>query len=210
MAFFSFSLVTLALMGFQSQQNPLDTIGLPPGWKDPGYAKLDWIDSPNFGERPKDVVIDTIVLHHTANTSLGGVVKWFASKESQVSAHFTIGKDGSIVQHVSTFKRAWHAGVSRDFLGRENLNNFSVGIEMVNAGDGKDPWTKEQVEVVKFLILHLRKRFPELKYITSHQFIAVPRGRKNDPLNFPWDQLKDVGLELVYDMSKRKDPPPAP
>jgi len=166
-------------------------------FKDPGYNKLVWVDSPNFNVRPKDVVVDTIVLHHTAGPDLVGCVRWFVNPESKVSAHFVIGKDGSIVQQVSTFDRAWHAGVSKDKLGREGVNNFSVGIEMVNVGDGKDPWTKEQVEVVHFLCAHLMKRFP-IKYIVSHEYIAEPRGRKPDPKGFPWDTLKDLGLELIY------------
>jgi len=63
------------------------------------------------------------------------------------------------------------------------------------------------VEVVGFLIGHLKVRFPEIKYITSHEFVAVPRGRKPDPKNFPWRQLDRHGLELWYDMAKRVDPP---
>ncbi len=177
-----------------------------PEWKPPGYARLVWEQSPNFGPRPKDAAIDTVVLHHTASPTLGGVVRWFANPESRVSAHFTVGKDGSIVQHVSTFSRAWHAGVSRDHLGRENLNNFSIGIEMVNIGDGKDPWTKEQVEVVGFLIRAMKRRFPEIRVVTSHEFVAVPKGRKPDPKSFPWKALEHLGLELVYDMRKRTDP----
>jgi N-acetylmuramoyl-L-alanine amidase/AmpD protein len=118
--------------------------------------------------------------------------------ESRVSSHFTVGKDGSIVQHVSTFSRAWHAGVSKDHRGHENLNNFSVGIEMVNVGDGKDPWTKEQVEAVGFLCATMKRRFPTIQFITSHEYIAEPQGRKNDPLGFPWDDLKWLGLEMRY------------
>lgn len=168
------------------------------GFRDPGYAKLVWEASPNFNERPFGAEIDTIVLHHTAGSTLRSVVEWFANPASQVSAHFTVGKDGSIVQHVSTFKRAWHAGVSKDHLGRENLNNFSIGIEMVNLGDGSDPWTEEQVQVTYFLCAHLKKRFPSLRYITSHEFVAEPQGRKIDPLGFPWDRLKELGLEMRY------------
>lgn len=185
----------------------LDSVGVPDGWKDPAYGKVVWSESPNYNDRPEGMAVDTVVLHHTANSSLGSVAKWFGLAESQVSSHYTIGKNGGIVQHVSTFKRAWHAGVSRDLLGRESVNSFSIGIELVNLGDGKDPWPKEQVEVARFLIMHLRFRFPGLKYVTSHEFIAVPRGRKKDPMAFPWDELKDTGLELVYDMTKRKDPP---
>ena len=165
---------------------------------DPGYNQLIWDMSPNFNERPADAVIDTIVLHHTAGPTLEGCVKWFRTTESQVSAHYTVGKDGSIVQHVSTFKRAWHAGVSKDHRGKENLNHFSIGIEMVNVGDGKDPWTKEQVDVVYFLCAHLKKRFPSIRFITSHEYIAEPQGRKIDPKGFPWERMKPLGLEMHF------------
>lgn len=191
-----------ALFAQGTPQTKLYSMGEPvPEYRDPGYAKLIWIDSPNFNERPKDAVIDTIVLHHTAGPTAEGCVRWFANPDSRVSAHFVVGKDGSIIQQVSTFKRAWHAGVSKDKLGRENLNNFTVGIEMVNIGDGKDPWTKEQVEAVHFLIGALMRRFP-IKYITSHEYIAEPQGRKPDPKNFPWETLKDFDVELVYGLKK--------
>jgi len=170
---------------------------LPLDYKDPGRNKLVWVQSPNYGRRPADAVIDTIVLHHTAGATLKGTVSWFCANKSQVSAHFTVGKDGSIVQHVSTFARAWHAGASIDKFGREDLNDFSVGIEIVNLGDGKDPWTKEQVEAVHHLCRVLMRRFP-IKQITSHEFIAIPKGRKNDPLGFPWESLNDLGVELVH------------
>ncbi len=172
-------------------------IGAQAPYRDPGYNKLVWIDSPHQNARPAETVVDTIVLHHTAGPTTEGCVKWFQNPESRVSSHFVVGKDGSIVQMVSTFQRAWHAGVSKDKLGRESVNNFSVGIEMVNVGDGKDPWTKEQVEVVRFLCGHLMKRFP-IKTIVSHEYIAEPRGRKPDPKGYPWESLKDLGVELVY------------
>lgn len=173
-------------------------------FKAPGRNKLAWASSPNFNPRPEGTVVDTIVLHHTASSSLEGVVKWFATTESQVSAHYTIGKDGSIVQHVNTFYRAWHAGASLDKFGRTNVNNFSVGIEIVNVGDGKDPWTPEQVEAVRLLCGALaRYRYKgQIKQIVSHEYIATPPGRKPDPKNYPWESLndlaKDLGIELIY------------
>ncbi|MBL8087591.1 MAG: N-acetylmuramoyl-L-alanine amidase [Chthonomonas sp.] len=174
----------------------------------PGRGGMIWYGSNNFGPRPAGVVVDTIVLHHTAGTTMMGVCKWFAMTESQASAHYTIGKDGAIVQHVSTFNRAWHAGKSIDHFGRENVNNFSVGFEMDNVGDGKDPWTDAQVDACVRLIRVLKTyRFKDIKYITSHEYVAEPRGRKNDPLNFPWDRLIDTakkyGLELIYKLDEQ-------
>lgn len=176
----------------------LQAVDYAAGYTDPGRNKVAWYASQHYNSRPADAVVDTIVLHHTANSTLRGVVSWFRNPESKVSSHFTVGKDGSIVQHVSTFARAWHAGGSVDKFGREDVNDFSVGIEIVNVGDGKDPWTPEQVEAVHNLVAYLaRHRFP-IKQITSHEYIARPIGRKNDPKNYPWASLEDLGIELVY------------
>lgn len=189
--------IGLGILLSTPEPEPLACSPAQSSWKDPGYAKLAWVDSPNFYHRPEDSVIDTVVLHHTAGPTLEGAVKWFENPESRVSAHFVVGKDGSIVQQVSTFARAWHAGASV-FLGKEGVNDFSIGIEMVNLGDGKDPWTTEQVEVVGFLVATMRRRFPTIKYITSHEFVALPKGRKSDPRGFPWERLRGLGLELVH------------
>ena len=156
---------------------------------------ISWIQSPNYDQRSRIEYVDTIVVHSTAGGTLESVARWFANPESKVSAHFTIGKDGSIVQSVSTFCRAWHAGVSIDRLGREHVNDFSIGIELVNANDGKDPYPSRQVEVLGFLIKTLCRRF-DLKYIVSHEFIAVPKGRKSDPAGFPWNSLDHLGLQI--------------
>ena len=170
-------------------------------FKEPGAYKIVWAHSPHQDARPANTDIDMIVLHHTASSNLVGVVKWFENPTSRVSAHYTVGKDGSIVQHVSTFRRAWHAGVSKDDFGRENLNRNSVGIEMVNVGDGKDPWPDVQVEAVRRLVAHLvRHRFPGTKQVVSHEYIARPIGRKPDPKNFPWEKLEGLGVPLVYKM----------
>lgn len=175
-------------------------------YKGPGKNKLVYEASPNFSVRPPDTVVDTIILHHTASNSLGSVVKWFGMTESQVSAHYTVGRDGSIVQHVSTFDRAWHAGNSIDKFGRTNVNNFSVGIEIVNRGDGTDPWPQDQIDAVHNLCAYLKRhRYPAIKQIASHEFIAVPPGRKNDPHDFPWAQFKDLGVDLSYGRADKQN-----
>lgn len=188
----AFSLLPVVATLAGIQQGPAV---LPDPWVAPGFAKILWVQSPNWGLRPPNAVVDTVVVHHTANDSLEGTTKWFFTPDSKVSAHYTIGKDGSIVQHVSTFLRAWHAGVSIDSQGRANVNDFSIGIELVNVGDGNHPYPQPQLDALRFLVGSLRHRFP-LRYVTSHKFIAQPPGRKPDPINFPWDTLEGLGLKI--------------
>lgn len=147
--------------------------------------------------RPSGITIDTIVLHHTANQSLEETIRWFRNPRSRVSAHFTVGKDGTVVQHVSTDRCAWHAGVSECPGGRPRVNHFSIGIEIVNRGDGRDPYPPAQVKAVQALVVGLSRDYP-IKQVTSHQFIARPSGRKSDPRNYPWSSLKGLGVELHY------------
>lgn len=164
----------------------------------PGANKFLWVTSPHFNARPEGVVVDTIVLHHTAGATTRSCVRWFQNPDSRVSAHYVIGKDGSIIQMVNTFFRAWHAGASRDTEGRENANNYSVGIEIVNVGNGTDPYPEAQVRAVRLLCGALaRYRYRgQLKQIISHEYIAVPPGRKNDPINYPWESLFDLADDL--------------
>lgn len=165
----------------------------------PGFNRLVWVDTPHFNRRDLATPIDTIVLHHTASGNLAGTVSWFQNKESRVSSHYIVGKDGSVVQVVSRFDRAWHAGKSQDSYGRKEANAYSIGIELVNKGDGKDPWTEPQLGALHNL-LTLLVRWHPVKQITSHEFVAEPQGRKNDPRAFPWDRFRDFGVPLFFGM----------
>jgi N-acetyl-anhydromuramyl-L-alanine amidase AmpD len=194
------SLTTLFTPVFQAQVRDIFAgQTFPTPWVDPGFKRFVWIGSPNFGRRPQgpDTVVDTLVVHSTAIPTLEKTALAFFLKSSKVSAHFTIGKDGSIVQSVSTFSRAWHAGVSRDWRGRDNVNNYSIGVELVNMDDGKDPYPDPQIDALKSLIRSLTRLHP-LKYLTSHEFIALPHGRKVDPNGFPWARLEELGMQINY------------
>lgn len=192
-----------------AQTRPGDLVGhvadprepMPVPWRDPGYLKIVWIQSPNFGKRPDGAVVDTIVVHSTVIPTLKATTEAFQRPASQVSSHFTIGRDGSIVQNVSTFDRAWHAGVSKDASGRTNLNHYSIGIELVNLNDGKDPYPEPQLQALCGIIAEMRRRFP-IKQLVSHEFIAQPPGRKDDPKNFPWKRLAYFGLPMYTGENK--------
>lgn len=76
---------------------------------------------------------DTLVIHFTGGGSLASSVKHMQNKDSKVSAHIVVGQNGDIVQLLPFNAIAWHAGKS-SFDGRQQLNNYSIGIELDNAG----------------------------------------------------------------------------
>ena len=81
-------------------------------------------------------------------------------------------------------KRAWHAGVSR-FNGRDNCNDFSIGIEL----EGTDfvAFEDEQYQALEKLLKAIDARYG-LSYIVGHSDIAP--GRKTDPgPHFDWVRL---------------------
>jgi len=88
------------------------------------------------------------------------------------------------VQMVAVSRRAWHAGRSA-LEGVPNVNHFSVGIEMVNRGDGLDPYPPAQIRAAARIVRVLRRhaRIPDRR-IVRHADVARPVGRKVDPLGF--------------------------
>lgn len=75
-----------------------------------------------------------IVLHDTAG-DLGneGAVSWLTNPAARASAHVVVGRDGTIIQLAPFNVVTWHAGKS-NWKGRQNVNSFAVGIEIVNPG----------------------------------------------------------------------------
>ena len=92
--------------------------------------KVSFVKSPNYSSGVSPIYL---ILHYTAGPTLSGTVSWFQNPEAQASAHLVIDRNGSIVQMVAFNRRAWHAGKSR-WGNLENINHYSIGIELVNAG----------------------------------------------------------------------------
>lgn len=160
--------------------------------------------SPNYNERPESE-ISLLVIHNISlppgEFSNGCIEKLFTNqldtslhpyfeqlKELEVSAHLLITRDGEIVQFVAFDKRAWHAGLSR-FEGRDNCNDFSIGIELEGTDDL--PYTEMQYKHLIQVSQLLIKSYPQLNTdrVTGHQHIAP--GRKTDPGHyFDWDYFR--------------------
>ena len=106
-------------------------------------------------------------------------------KELKVSSHLFIERDGSVTQFVPFDKKAWHAGVS-NFNGRENCNEFSIGIEL--EGTDELEYTQEQYDTLVEVSRELMVSYPLITKgnIVGHCDIAP--GRKTDPgETFDWD-----------------------
>lgn len=160
------------------------------------YPGATWQPSPNFNQRPIQPP-DMIVLHATV-IDLDATLSGFERATSGVSSHYVVGKDGRVFQMVEEADRAWHAGESF-WKGRQDINDYSIGIEMVNRNDGVDPWPDAQVAAVLDLCRYLVEKYGIVRdNVVTHAWIAGYAGRgKTDPLGFPMDtfldQLFDIG-----------------
>ena len=108
----------------------------------------------------------------------------------EVSSHLLIARDGKLIQFVPFDRRAWHAGKSC-YQGRDNCNDFSIGIEL--EGTDTSGYEPIQYEMLKDVVETLIAYYPGLsrETITGHQDIAPER--KTDPgPGFDWAYLKQL------------------
>ena len=150
------------------------------------------VPSPNSDERPEGVAITLLVIHSISLPPgrFGGpaITALFTNRldpsahpyfatvaQLRVSAHFLIGRDGTLTQFVSCARRAWHAGAS-SWHNRDQCNDFSVGVELEGTDDV--PYDAAQYTVLARLTRALRRRYPIVD-IVGHSEIA--QGRKTDP-----------------------------
>lgn len=171
-------------------------------WEHGWYAGAMRLDSPNFGPRPPDAVVDLVLLHSISLPpgEFGGpavqqlftnTLDWDAHpyfRQIQgltVSAHFFVRRDASLLQFVSCDARAWHAGASCH-RGRDNCNDFSIGIELEGLeGDRFEP---VQYAVTAALCAAIGRQYP-IGHVAGHEHVAP--GRKFDPgAGFDWSLLR--------------------
>lgn len=112
----------------------------------------------------------------------------------EVSAHLLIDRQGRVTQFVPFDKRAWHAGRSC-YQGRENCNDFAIGIEL--EGTDTEPYTDRQYEVLARVTQALLLAYPGMteQRICGHSDIAP--GRKTDPGEaFDWCRFRAALADL--------------
>jgi len=148
-----------------------------------------WLPSPNVDERR----VAFVVIHFTGDDSATRALRTLTSPREQVSAHYLIGRDGTIVQLVDERARAWHAGESR-WGTVTDLNSASIGIELDN--NGVEPYPPVQIDVLLQLLADLRQRH-RLRAASFLGHSDVAPARKPDPGRlFPWRTLAANGFGL--------------
>ena len=148
-----------------------------------------------------------LVLHYTvANTPSS--IKILT--EQEVSAHYLLTDEATpkIYRLVDEHRAAWHAGNS-SWKNFTQLNNSSIGIEIVNAG-WKDtpqgrvyaPFPQAQMDALLPLVKDIVARHgiaPE--NVLGHSDIAPLRKQDPGP-QFPWQRLAQEGLILWPDANR--------
>lgn len=106
-------------------------------------AIKSFIESPNSSSR-NGVDVDMIVLHCSTAATAEGTIQWFLNRNSRVSAHYVVDKNGDIYQMVRDDCSAWHA---------KTANSRSIGVEHVGIAADRltDAQSMASAELVRWL-----------------------------------------------------------
>ncbi len=124
-------------------------------------GSIQWIGSPNFAKGRQGYQPLAIVIHIMQGT-LADTDSWFDAVKSQVSAHYGVGKDGSVHQYVGEGDTAWHAGrvnaptwpLLRPGV---NPNWYTIGIE--HEGQSGVAWTDDMYAASASLVAAAANRW---------------------------------------------------
>ncbi|MCZ6853016.1 MAG: N-acetylmuramoyl-L-alanine amidase [Gammaproteobacteria bacterium] len=186
------------------------------------FNKLHWLTLALFLSAPHNSVyavgndeakvrngeITTIVLHAIGGPRCtdneveftgapGDAKRWvgYFEGKNNISIHYVVDRQGNVEAGIAENRVAWHA--------RGN-NSKSIGIELVNRGDGQEAYPAQQVAALVELVSGIKRRHPDIVNIVRHSDIddrTFPCGGrtvdlKQDPgRKFPFDQfLSSVGM----------------
>jgi N-acetyl-anhydromuramyl-L-alanine amidase AmpD len=151
-----------------------------------------------FNNRPAGLPISLVVIHYTAGRHSGDLNVLSGGTNRRVSVHYLVGRneDFGIKALVPENRRAWHAGESRwrdhNNNPREDVNDFSIGIEISNMGP-PEAFTDFQYDAVVQLAQDIMSRRPEITIdrFVGHNDISAPRKVDPGPL-WDWNRFRNL------------------
>tara|TARA_B100000963_G_scaffold144100_1_gene125568 strand:+ start:22922 stop:23650 length:729 start_codon:yes stop_codon:yes gene_type:complete len=167
--------------------------------------KIKQLYSLNFDiNKRKKEKIKYLVFHYTGMKNEKSALKRLTDRNSKVSSHYFIKKNGSIINLVPDRYVSWHAGISF-WKNLKKLNKYSIGIEIHNPGHqhGYKAFNKNQITAIKYLSLKLAKKYNlKKKHYLAHSDIAPDR--KKDPgEKFPWKLLSKYKIGVWHSIDKK-------
>ena len=162
--------------------------------------------SSNHSKNPRSKnTIKFVIIHYTGMQSEIESIERLKNPNTKVSCHYLINRNGLVTQLVKDKFTAWHAGKSK-WKKFNNLNNRSIGIELVNKGHefGYQNFSKKQIKSLINLCLKLKKKYSIKKEnFLGHSDIAPLR--KSDPgEKFPWKKLSIFNIGQWYKIENTK------
>ena len=162
-----------------------------------GYRNLTHV-CPHWDKTGREALVNptTIVIHGTGSGSSGWALANMLdpTHPAKPSAHFLITEAAELIQLVPLDNMAWHAGRSA-WRGRDELNQFSFGIEVQNPCSLSGPeYSPQQMDrLIRLLRWLMRRDSISSENIVGHSCVAP--GRKQDPgPKFPWRFLEREGV----------------
>jgi N-acetylmuramoyl-L-alanine amidase len=153
--------------------------------------------SPNYNQRSQNAVVDAVIIHYTDLPNTETALAYLTDPEREVSSHYLVDEAGQVFRLVKDEDRAWHAGVG-SWQGKENVNDYSIGIELSNPGHSHGYQNFPQAQMIA--LVDLLETITNKHDILNHRILGhsdIAPMRKKDPGElFDWPLLAnhDFGL----------------
>lgn len=143
-----------------------------------------------------------VVIHATAGGSSAGAASVIFDGTS--SFHWLV-PDEDESQHghfvwatCHEARAAWHVRNAcchpAVWGGRNRINHWSLGIEVVNAQRGSDEFSDWQVQATAQIVRYAWAKYPNLRHVVSHAMLDPTR--RSDPGSlFPWEPFRAAVLD---------------
>lgn len=149
----------------------------------------------------REGLLPVAIVIHTMGGTLSATDSWFANPNSQVSAHFGIGLDGTIHQYVQLSDGAWANGILEPdnkwpFVDGRNPNLRTISIETEDLNDPNQVVTPLQYAATLSVCTSVLHQYPSVRYLMTHRAIS-PHSKPSCPgPRWTTSRMKDLADAL--------------